>query len=328
MFSEFAREHIECARDESFRIRTFFDQLPNQGCYYRFSLNRVRRYWLEYQESGQTHAYGRLRWDERRVRVIMWQNFRTFSWLQDVIRVPQKEPTISGETQAEAVDSAEKNEAVFWSSFLNLTHGACVDFLTPFKWLSSEVMDAAQKLIAFQFPELDVIGGMQSTKSQGEKYVFRRCWKKSLQILGNMPVKQRMVDHLKNKTPQTELGNHWVLVTSPAWHDGRVFLYDSMNAKTIDPAVQHDLKLLYGDAPVHIVPVPDQNDFSSCGLFAIATAFCLCLGMEDIPAFDKPQMRAHLLHCFKEKKVICFPVLHAQDKNSNGGAGHSPDSGL
>ena len=70
---------------------------------------------------------------------------------------------------------------------------------------------------------------------------------------------------------------------------------------------------------VKIEDVQNQEDSSSCGLFAIAYAVSLCL--TDDPRqiqFDKNALRAHLLKCLVQRKMSRFPQLSGSRKPSLG----------
>ena len=111
-------------------------------------------------------------------------------------------------------------------------------------------------------------------------------------------------------------------------------MYDSrFNGGDLNPSLTHQLSLMYrglittvtedGEDVdphiiVHIPPVQQQIRKSDCGVYAIAFALHAALG-DDLKymEFDQPQMRAHLLQCFRKKELVRFPTVKMCGGRSN-----------
>ena len=64
------------------------------------------------------------------------------------------------------------------------------------------------------------------------------------------------------------------------------------------------------DITLVVVPVQLQQNGSDCGVFPVAFATCLVLGiLPETEQFNVPAMRPHLLRCLKAGKMELFPTL-------------------
>lgn len=94
----------------------------------------------------------------------------------------------------------------------------------------------------------------------------------------------------------------------------RVAIFDSLGVHySNNPHVLASCaSLLRSEAPffVDIRDCQYQGDTSSCGVFSIAFATSILYGKNPtILVFDKPQMREHLMSCFKKGKLTEFPKV-------------------
>ena len=113
-------------------------------------------------------------------------------------------------------------------------------------------------------------------------------------------------------------------------------VYDSnYNGDKLHPSLTHQLALIYraliteeedGEdvdphLAVHIPPTQQQNGGSDCGIYAIAFALHAALG-DDVKVleFDQPQIRAHLLNCFRKKELTRILTI----KKCTGRSNHFP----
>ena len=105
------------------------------------------------------------------------------------------------------------------------------------------------------------------------------------------------------------INEHWVTSTyNPLTNT--VNVYDSLTSGVRMKQIKQQLLILYGMSPnVRYVPIKQQGNQPLCGLFAIAAAFSVFLGLPpEAQDFDVPRMQAHLKMCLNQPKVIMFPT--------------------
>jgi hypothetical protein len=157
------------------------------------------------------------------------------------------------------------------------------------KWLNDRHIDAAQKLLHQQYPE---ISGFQSCVLQCTRTFSIQKDKSFIQILNIN-------------------ANHWITISTVGCAPGIVKVYDSMHQKlspevkrTIADLMQAKQKFLVIDyANVQI-----QNGVNDCGLLAIAFATAIC--EEQNPEsrnFDQSRLRNHLHTAFEVEVLLPFP---------------------
>lgn len=109
---------------------------------------------------------------------------------------------------------------------------------------------------------------------------------------------------------------HWACLSNKFCPPNVVELFDSLYTiptkdGTIIQQVCTITRLLNITSPtitINVVQVTPQVGTSDCGLFAISNAYDLCDGIDpftQVPVQNK--MREHLLHCFEEQDIFCFP---------------------
>ena len=108
------------------------------------------------------------------------------------------------------------------------------------------------------------------------------------------------------------IADHWVTsIYSP--DTSRISVYDSLYRIEHVYQILPQIKLLYGTQHldrIDFIPVTQQGSDPSCGAFAIAFAFSLCLGIPpESQNFDVAQMRMHLNDCIKYRKLKAFPTV-------------------
>ena len=102
---------------------------------------------------------------------------------------------------------------------------------------------------------------------------------------------------------------HWAL---SHLREGVVFLYDSLQPKTIHPDLQKQILALYGKRLVRVPPVQIQKGSTDCGCFAIA--FCVSLLYGDDPTtlvYEQKKMREHITACLSSEHLLHF-LLHTR----------------
>ena len=104
--------------------------------------------------------------------------------------------------------------------------------------------------------------------------------------------------------------SHWVCVGSLGCTDGHVNLYDSLYHNVIDDEVKFQVSNLVGPdnfIGLNVIPVQQQRNGSDCGIFAVAFATCLVLGiLPESVQFDLSKMRSHLHSCLKKCVLEVF----------------------
>ena len=100
--------------------------------------------------------------------------------------------------------------------------------------------------------------------------------------------------------------DHWCLLSN----FGNVPIIFESLFLDVSPHVEFCLRKLlrFYPGPVRVQRPQKQIGGVDCGLFAIAFAFHLALGLPLGP-FNQSLMRKHLLHCFRLERVLPFPLL-------------------
>ena len=166
--------------------------------------------------------------------------------------------------------------------------------LSPDKWLSDDVINAAQSLLAQVNPG---IKGYQNTllgqKANG--FSSLEDGEKFIQILHVM-------------------SSHWLTVSNlKTGNNNEAIVYDSMYGKSLPRRVQLNVCSLMRKFSIQkirflISNVQQQSDGSSCGVFAIAFATELAHNLNpSICNFNDEAMRQHLCNCLESKKLTPFP---------------------
>lgn len=169
----------------------------------------------------------------------------------------------------------------------NLTENDLETIIDPNGWLDCNIIQQAQVLLQQANPFID---GFQRT-TLGPIRNFDVLSGEFVQIL-----------HTGS--------DHWVTISSIGCQPGIVHLYDSLYNDVILTEVKEQTQDLLGGRLENLtyVPTQQQNNGSDCGIFAVAIATCLTLGMSPTHVtFDIPKMRTHLAHCLKQGKIDMFP---------------------
>ena len=107
--------------------------------------------------------------------------------------------------------------------------------------------------------------------------------------------------------------SHWVCISSINCPPGVVDVFDSSPYSSSTSKVL--LKQAAGLAhcqekqlEVRFVDVQSQNGADDCGVFAIAFATSLCIGVDPhLLSLNQDEMREHLINCFEEGEMLPFP---------------------
>ena len=180
----------------------------------------------------------------------------------------------------------------YWAKIGNipLTFELKEILLHPLGWLSDEHINAAQNLLK----ELGTgIGGLHNT-------IAIRHWKL-------MPLTAERFQSVQCHN----IGNHWVTSTTIL---GQVVVYESLST-SLSFALRQQIVALYknfanadGSLEVEVVLQQKQIGGSHCGLFCIANATAIVMGMDPTTCeWNQAAMREHLAKCIDKKKIETFP---------------------
>ena len=106
-------------------------------------------------------------------------------------------------------------------------------------------------------------------------------------------------------------GLSFVWKTKPSIYDSKNSKGDNSKiAESIIIAACQILKTPGQYVRIGHVPCDWQHDGFNCGIFAIANATCLGLGVDPSDLqFDVSKMRNHLLDCLRKKEMSAFPLI-------------------
>lgn len=159
---------------------------------------------------------------------------------------------------------------------------------SPTGWLTDEIIDAAQNTLHEQFG----VPGFQSVL-RGQSCSFNVESEEFIQILHNGK-------------------HHWMTISTIGAKHPEVFAYDSLLCTAPDHLQQQIAALLKtGEKAIDVkfCKVAMQTNGSDCGVYAIAYATALCLGVSPAKLqFDENAMRPHLIKCLQDGRFTMFPV--------------------
>ena len=174
------------------------------------------------------------------------------------------------------------------------TDKLAMEILRKGSWLTDEHVDHAQWLMKRQYPD---INGFHSVLAFQRNSKVKRGLPNFVQVLN--------VDD-----------NHWITISNIGCDDNHIKVYDSLyrgipksGRSTFLAAVALLLNTSKSDMTIEWVDTVKQSGGSDCGLFAIATAVCLCNGRDPRKeVFDQSVMREHLALCIHCDEISPFPL--------------------
>ena len=184
---------------------------------------------------------------------------------------------------------------VYWLEDLSLDL-ADEKCLSRGKWLTDNVINAAQKLLQKAYPHVE---SLQST-TLGEVLAFKPVSSEFVQVLN--------ISH-----------SHWVTISNIGCQYGCVKIYDSLPNCDVPTRTKEQIAALLfyqqKDITIEFPTMQVQHGSADCGLFALAFATTLCAG--DNPAhvnYTQHLLHAHLYECFIQKSISPFPEAARRKK--------------
>ena len=163
-------------------------------------------------------------------------------------------------------------------------------------WLTDDIIDAGQKILATQFKKRFGKAGFQSV-ILGRTFSFNVESEEFVQVLH---------DGI----------NHWLLVSTVGTTPSSVMVYDSLYAsagQTTKRQVASIMRVTEPTLTMNFADVQMQAGGSDCGIFALAFATAICCGHSPGKfQFDQQCMRNHLIKCLEDQQFTMFPIKKEQ----------------
>ena len=168
-----------------------------------------------------------------------------------------------------------------------------ISILNNTEWLTDSIIDKAQGLLTKQFPDIDSLQSvclLQSAQSQGSIGSACGSWVQIINVSAS----------------------HWITATNVNSPPDTVLIYDSLfSRKATETLVEKICVLNYFMSStfldIQIMDMQRQSGGDDCGLFAIASALCLCEGKDPgTQSWNQQSMRQHLLQCFADGELKPF----------------------
>ena len=157
------------------------------------------------------------------------------------------------------------------------------------KWLNTDIMDAAQFIIAHSLGSVD-----QSVLYCRKPEKFIPVDSDNLQLIHNGK-------------------DYWVLTRST---NGQIQIFDSLRKSKQNVFTQRAIQCIYalyksnGEIIADLMNVQRQKDDFSCGVFAIAYAADILSGISPVNSvYDVKELRPHLIKCLENEKLMPFPKV-------------------
>ena len=184
---------------------------------------------------------------------------------------------------------SRQEDTGMWIAELQLPTSDRDILLSQTAWLTDSIIDAAQNLLKKMVP----VPGLESV-SCGLTMTYSVQPGDFIQILNT--------------------GNgHWVTTSTIGTTHPTVQVYDSLYSSAGTRLKAQIAALLATEQPelvLNFMDVPVQSGSNDCGLFAIAFATALALGVKpELFLFDQSKMRRHLQQCLERGKMQMFPVI-------------------
>ena len=159
------------------------------------------------------------------------------------------------------------------------------------RWLDDKLIDAAQSLIAEQFPN---VSGLQPVPLQRtQSFAIKRHAFVQVLSVG---------------------GSHWITASNVGCKEGEVNVYDSMLGRGATTSVKSSIAriMFCPSSPLclNYMDVTQQRNGYDCGIFSIAYAYDICRGKDPCQVdYNHKSIRRHLATCFEKKNITKFPSV-------------------
>ena len=101
---------------------------------------------------------------------------------------------------------------------------------------------------------------------------------------------------------------HWITISTIGCQQGVVNVYDSIPSCSVPLRTKEQIAAIICTQAKKIIlefpAVQSQRGSSDCGLFALAFATSLCLGLQT--NYIQHTLRSHLLDCFTQRLISAF----------------------
>jgi len=177
-------------------------------------------------------------------------------------------------------------------------HSADKVFLTKGKWLTDNIINAAQRLLKTTHSH---IGGLQDTLL-GETLSFEIQHGEFVQILN---VSQ----------------SHWITVSNVGCKKRVVNIYDSIPSCYVPTRTKEQIAaILFANETTLTLEhkaIQVQQGSNDCSLFTIAFATSLCGGENPVEInYKQHLLRSHLLNCVTKQEIFVFPQINKEKKGN------------
>ena len=158
------------------------------------------------------------------------------------------------------------------------------------KWLSDNVINAAQKLLKAKH---STIGGFQNTLlAKNMQFQIERG--RFVQILNVS-------------------GSHWITIANVGCAQGEVAVFDSMGHTDLTQEVKQQIAALIltptNKIKLIFQSVQRQRNSNNCGAFAIVIATSICFSASPSNLlYDQDCLRPYLVKCFMSETMEPFPA--------------------
>ena len=170
-------------------------------------------------------------------------------------------------------------------------------------YLTDTIIDKAQAMLARQHSNIDSLQSvclLEATTTQSHLGTATGDWVQIFNVNGN----------------------HWITATNIRSPPDTVSIYDSLWSKKPSDSLIEQISILTfstNNTKINIdfKDMQRQSGGIDCGLFAIASAACLCEGTDpSVHAWNQNEMRKHLNDCFETGTIQLFKSAKRRNRKS------------
>lgn len=172
---------------------------------------------------------------------------------------------------------------------LSVTSKRIIEGTSQKGWLTDEIINAAQELLAQQYPS---VGGLESVLLQETMaFSIQRC--DFVQILNIEK-------------------SRWITVSNIGCDEGEINIFDSMAYSPSSLTAKVVASMLFSKSPslkFNVMNVTQLLNNCDCGVLAIAFAYDLCSGFDSCDViYNHVQIRTHHVQCLEVGILSRFPI--------------------